>query len=333
MEKHVEEMQELISLNKKNKHGYLGYNTNFPILMERLNGIQKELYLITGGVGMGKSTFATQLAWDMAVLNPELTIIYFSLDMNRIDVTAKMVAQAAEVPIDYVRNPHAQREDFEEKRIEGLKVVSEMAGRFVLVDESSGRIFLEDIKKIVKRTKLERGSEVAVVIDPIFKIQIRGQHYPSFNEKCNFLSSELKSLAAVEGVPVIATAGLPKAISNRRPIREDLEEIMGLLYDPYAVFFIYCDYLNDFETPFLEWQWGDDSFMVPISEILIAKNKMGSINSKIFYRYYEAYSKYKECAPQEVENYAAMIENLDKFKDEGKMKNNLRNSGRSEEFL
>jgi replicative DNA helicase len=190
---------------------------------------------------------------------------------------------------------------------------------------------MEDLKKYVKRTKLERGGEVAVVIDPIFKIQTRNQASMSFNEKCNYLSSELKSLSSVEGVTVIATAGLPKAVSNRRPVREDLEEIMGLLYDPYAVFFLYSDYLNDFETPFLEWEWGEESFMIPISEILIAKNKMGSINARVFYRYYEAYSKYKECAPQEVENYSAMIDNLEKYKED-KKRDPSRNTGRSEEF-
>jgi replicative DNA helicase len=332
IDSHLEEMRELIDGNRAARRDYLGHNTNFPILTQRLSGFQKEFYLITGGVGMGKSTFATQLAWDLTSLNPGLTVIFFSLDLNRIDATAKIVSQAAEVPIDYVKNPYMTRENFEEKRLEGLDLVAEKRDRLILVDESSGRLFLEDIKKYVKRTKLERGGDIAVIIDPIFKIQVRGQHQMNFNEKCNFLAAELKSLSAVEGVTLIATAGLPKAISNRRPTREDLEEIMGLLYDPYAVFFIYCDYLNNFETPFLEWEWGEDSFMVPISEILVAKNKMGGINTRIFYRYYEAYSKYKECAPQEVENYSAMIDNLEKYKENKSSADARKSSGRREEF-
>ncbi len=331
LESHIAEIEELVAVNRRRKKSYLGYETNFPVLMERLNGFQKEFYLITGGVGMGKSTFATQLAWDLVTLNPELTVIFFSLDLNRIDATAKMVSQAAEVPIDYVKNPYLERTEFEDSRIHGLNTVAKMQSRLILIDESSGRLFMEDLKKYVKRTKLERGGDVAVVIDPIFKIQTRNQASMSFNEKCNYLSSELKSLSSVEGVTVIATAGLPKAVSNRRPVREDLEEIMGLLYDPYAVFFLYSDYLNDFETPFLEWEWGEESFMIPISEVLIAKNKMGSINARVFYRYYESYSKYKECAPQEVENYSAMIDNLEKYKED-KKRDPSRSSGRSEEF-
>jgi len=333
IEAHIEEMREMVDANRANKRSYLGLNTNFPILMERLNGFQKEFYLITGGVGMGKSTFATQLAWDLAALNPELTVIFFSLDLNRIDVTAKIVAHASEVPIDYIKNPYVTRIDFEEKRKKGLQTVAEMSQRLLLVDESSGRVFLDDIKKYVKRTRLEKAGEVAVIIDPLFKIQIRNQHKMSFNEKCNFLAAELKSLSAVEGVTLIATAGMPKAISNRRPVKEDLEEIMGLLYDPYAVFFLYSDYLNNFDTPFLEWEWGkEDSFMIPISEALIAKNKMGSINSRIFFRFYEAFSRFKECAPQEVENYTAMIENLEKFKEQGANGQQQKRQGRSEEF-
>lgn len=332
IDSHIEEMKEMVDTNRSMRRNYLGLKTNFPILMERLNGFQKEFYLVTGGVGMGKSTFAIQLAWDMAVLNPDLTVIFFSLDLNRLDVTAKIVAHASEVPIDYIKNPYVPRIDFEEKRKKGLQSVGEMSQRFLLVDESSGRLFLDDLKKFVKRTRLERAGEVAIVVDPIFKIQIRNQSRMNFNEKCNYLSAELKSLSAVEGVTVIATAGLPKAISDRRPVKEDLEEIMGLLYDPYAVFFLYSDYLNNFETPFLEWEWGkEDSFMIPISEALIAKNKMGGINTRIFFRFYEAYSRFAECAPQEVENYSAMIENLEKFKEQGAVQNQKR-SGRPEEF-
>ncbi|OGK09602.1 MAG: hypothetical protein A2W80_07145 [Candidatus Riflebacteria bacterium GWC2_50_8] len=337
LDSHLAEMEELVTDHRERKRSYLGLQTNFPILMERLNGFQKEFYLVTGGVGMGKSTFATQLAWDLANLNPDLTVIFFSLDLNRLDATSKIVSQAAEIPIDYVKNPYVTRPDMEEKRKAALQTVGNMSSRLILVDESSGRLFIDDVKKYVKRTRLERAGEVAVIIDPIFKILMRNQAHMSFNERCNLLSAELKSLAAVEGVTVIATAGLPKAISNRRPVKEDLEEIMGLLYDPYAVFFLYSDYLNNFDTPFLEWEWGkEDSFMIPITEALIAKNKMGSTNARIFYRYFEAYSKFKECAPQEVENYTAMIENLERFKDQQNNPTVARRTagsgGRGEEF-
>lgn len=315
MDAHVSEMRELIQENNNRRSGYLGYNTNFPILQERLSGFQKEFYLITGGVGMGKSTFVTQLAWDLTALNPELAVIYFSLDLNRIDVTAKFIAQSSQVPIDYVKNPYVANSNFEERRQNGLAKVAEMRERLFLVDESSGRIFLDDIKRLVKRTKLEWGRDVAVIIDPIFKIHLKNERM-TFNEKCNYLSAELKSISATEGVTLIATAGLPKAISRRRPIREDLEEIMGFLYDPYVVFFLYCDYVNDFETPFLEWQWGNENFLIPITEAFVAKNKMGGINTRIFFRYFESYSFLRECAPQEVENYTAMIENLQKFKED-----------------
>ncbi|MBF0407357.1 MAG: hypothetical protein HQM10_08385 [Candidatus Riflebacteria bacterium] len=332
----IEEMSELVESSRTNNRGYPGYETGFPQLMEIIAGIQKELYLITGGAGMGKSTFLTQFAWELVTLNPELTVIFFSLDLNRNDVISKLVAQAAEVAVDYVKNPYLSDARLEQKRLAGLKKVTAMKERLYIIDESNGRIFLDDIKKLVKRTKLEKGGDVAVLIDPIFKIHLKDE-IREFKEKCNFLSSELKSISAEENVPLIATAGLPRAISKRRPVREDLGEVAGLLYDPYVVFFLYCDYLNDFETPFLEWELGKDNFMIPISEIYIAKNKMGGINSRIFYRYFEAYSKFRECAPQEVENYNAMIENIQKYKDDKVMKERnfheaAKQSLREEEF-
>jgi len=221
MDAHIDEMRELVQEHRQRRKGYIGYETDFPILQERLNGIQKQFYLVTGGVGMGKSTFVTQLAWDLAAGNPELTVLYFSLDLNRLDVTAKLVAHASDVPIDYVKNPYLANVAFEQRRQDGLAKVAEMRERLLVIDEGNGRIFLDDVRKLVKRTKLERGGDVAVIIDPIFKIHIKNDRL-NFNERCNLLSAELKTISAVEGVTLIATAGLPKAISNRRPVREDL---------------------------------------------------------------------------------------------------------------
>lgn len=326
---HIRDMQELVNNARAKKYSYSTFETNFPLLQERLSGFHKEYYLIAGGVGMGKSTFCTQLAWDLVNLNPSLTVMFFTLDLNKNDVIAKMIAQSQEIPIDYVRHPFIENQEYELKRLAGIELLQKRQERLLIIDESEGRLYIEDIKKLVRRVRLERGGDLAVIIDPLFKIHFKDERI-GFFEKCNQLSSELKSLCATEKIILIATAGLPKAISNRRPKREDLQEIMGLLYDPYVIFFIYCDYLNDFETPFLEWDWGKDNFMIPISEIHIVKNKMGPGNNRIFYRYYEAYAKYKECAPQEVENYTAMIENIQKFKEDKALKENAAKAHKKE---
>ena len=61
-----------------------------------------------------------------------------------------------------------------------------------------------------------------------------------------------------------------------------------------------------------------------------------AVRSESRSRYFEAFSKFKECAPQEVENYSAMIDNLERFKEvqanQAARQHNNGGSHRQEEF-
>jgi hypothetical protein len=182
---------------------------------------------------------------------------------------------------------------------------------FILVDEVLRRLS-SDVKKYVKRTRLE-------------ELALLRSYRPHFQEpdaqpgaQCPLMKpatafAESKPGSGVGGVSVIATAVCPR--HQRRSRLKKTRKKSGPAHDPYAlVFFLYCDYLNNFDTPFLEWEWEKKTVYDTYHEEYIAKTlSMGSTNARFFYRYFEGIPSLKNVATRK-SKLTAMIENLERFK-------------------
>ncbi|MDD2715240.1 MAG: DnaB-like helicase C-terminal domain-containing protein [Candidatus Wallbacteria bacterium] len=291
------------------KRKFLGFDTGFTILNNATDGFQDELYLLAGGSSMGKTTFVTQLCWQMCMKNEseDLRIIYLSLDQKAIDITAKFVAQAGELPVDYVLHPFPVDEELDELRIKAISKVSSLKERITVIDEEEfSTRELEDVLIAERKAGVEK---LFVIIDPLFKIKPEKEE-ERFLDTYRRVMLELKKLSGRYGCGILITYGLSSNAELRRPERRDLLEIPEILSIPYVVMSLYCDYMVNFETPFLEWDWSGRDIMVPISELNIIKNKMSFFMGRLFYRYFASLSLYRECVDQENENYSQMIGNI-----------------------
>ena len=181
-----------------------------------------------------------------------------------------------------------------------------------IIDETNGAVSLEDLMETVGRVRLEHSGPLVVLVDPLSKLEA-GIPGLTGQEKLITLVTRLKTLTASHRMAVIAAVELMAEAEGRRPARYDLPPCPAFLQHSYATMLLYCDHINNYETPFIEWEWETEDLMVPIAEIDIVKNKMGEYRGRLFYRFYNSLARYKECVEVENENYSAMIENIDNF--------------------
>jgi len=305
----------LQKMSQSSKNNFLGLDTGFKLLNSRINGILSELYIIAGQSGMGKSSFLTQLAYQLAKNNEELNILFFSLDHSSIDITAKLISLSKEVPIDYVRHPYVKDINLEKKRKQAMEEISELKERFIIIDEAHGKLYLEDVVDIIKSKRHEIfNAPLVVCIDSLLNLLTMQQFMDRKNKAWEIINN-CKALTKTDDVSIIATINIPNKNDIERPTIKDLLYYDALLYDPYLIFLIYCDYMRDFNTPFLEWEWESEDLMVPITELNIVKSKMSEFRGRLFYRFYNSIGKFKECVEIEVENYNAMIENIKEYEE------------------
>ncbi len=283
----------------------------FPMLSERIDGFKNTIYALASASRMGKSTFALQLAYQLVRDNEDTHVLFVSLDQPARELNLKLVSMAGEAPIDYVLHPDPlQAEKYELKRERGVKEIFDLKDRLTVIDESFGALSLEDLTSLIDQKRTDCDGPLVVFLDPYYKLRLTG--VTEFSERVEALARELKTLCLSREVGMFCTTRLAQGAGKRRPTLEDLEEQSPLLYDAQVILLSYCDYYNNADTSFMEWEWGTDDLMVPIVELQVAKNRMGGFSGRLYYRFYTSHSKFKECPAVEVDNYDKMLKNLQK---------------------
>jgi len=302
------------------KRRFLGYDTGFPLLNLAIDGIQNELYILAGASAMGKTTFLTQICWQLAENNHDLHVIFLSLDQSSLDITAKFVGQLGEIPVDYVQHPFPIDEELDEGRIGSIFRISELKDRITIIDDSDFSI--DDLDSLIKKMNKDGIEDICVLIDPALKLHKMNEGEDFIHAYRNIFLS-LKRMCRKRNCGIITSFGLSHAAELKRAEKKNLLEIPELLSLSYSVMILHTDYMNDFDTPFLEWDWSGRDIIVPISEINIIKNKMNFFRGRIFYKFFASFAKYRECIDEENQNYNEMIGNIGFHKDKEKRKDRM----------
>lgn len=310
LEKQLRRLAESTLGAERGKWPYQGLKSTFPLLDERIDGVRNSIYVLASAARMGKSTFALQWAHDLLVKNPEALVLFVSLDQPARELNIRQVAMAGECRTDYVQHPTgAGVEKYDAKRQRGLSTVLKLKDRLTIVDESLGSLKVSDVSSFVKQHRGRSKKPLVLVVDPYYKLRPDNVEDSSLSPQ-EAVMAELRTLASTEEIAIIATTRLAKGAGMERPTLADLEDQPGVLYDSHVLMLLYCDYVNNGNTPFLEWEWGTDDVMVPIFELNVTKNRMGAYSGRMWYRFYNSFSKFKECGDLENDNYNRMLENL-----------------------
>lgn len=294
------------------KWPHVGLSCGFPLLSEHLGGFQDALYVVAGASRMGKSTFALQLIFQALVDSPEAHALFLSLDQPARELNARLVAMAGNVPVEYALRPDPElSEKYEDARQQGLETLLGMKKRLTIIDESLGAIGLSDLNSFISQKRRRFDGPLLLALDPIFKLRTPKGGPEDYGQRVEQLCQELKTLCTSHEVGVLATTRLSRGAGLRRPTLADLEEQPAILYEARSILLFYCDFFNDGSTPFLEWQWGTEDVEVPIFEVNVAKNKMGSFSGRLYFRFFNSRSRFKECHQLEIDNYDKMLLNLE----------------------
>jgi len=298
---------------QKSGRNFPGLDTGFDYLNGVLNGIENEMYLIGGASSMGKTTFISQLAYQILKANSDVGLIFFSLDQSKKDILTKFLAEASSVPVKYLKCPSPKNEAYEQKKKDGIQLLSSLTKRMRIIDESHGEVSIKDFKNIVRKFKIEFiNKPIVVAVDTIMGIRSY-QKYSDMESELNDILAELKALVRTENIALIGTFNLDSRSEIARPTRESVARIPAFFYQPYVTMTLYSDAVINYETPFLEWEWGTSDVMVPIVELDILKNKMNGFKGKMFYRFFDSVAAFRECVEAENENFRAMLENIEYY--------------------
>lgn len=239
--------------------GLTGISTGFDRLNESTGGFHGgELILIAGRPGMGKSSFAVNIAEHVGI-NDKRTVAIFNLEMPREQIVNRIICSQALVDSQKIRTGTLTGEDWEKIG----EVVNKVAAAPLYIDDTAS-VTVSQIRAKCRRLKQTRNLSL-VVIDYLQLMQSSGRA-DNRQQEISEISRSLKILAKELDVPVIALSQLSRASesrSDKRPMLSDLRESGAIEQDADMVMFLYRDeyYNKDTENR--------------LAECIVAKNRNG----------------------------------------------------------
>ncbi len=251
----------------KNRGALRGLKTGFADLDKYTAGLQKgDLIIIGARPAMGKTTFAQNLAYNIAEINKK-TVLFFSMEMAKSEIIDRMIAPVAGVDAWDIRTGNISDDDF--SRIGDA--LGDMSDVPILIDDTSSMNILE-LRNKARRAAHDHDLGL-VIVDYLQLIQGTDRYAGNRVQEVTEISRGLKTLARELEVPVVALAQLSRNVTGRddpRPVLSDLRESGSIEQDADLVMFIHrVDYYNQNKPDFVETN---------ITELIMAKHRHGPIN-------------------------------------------------------
>lgn len=248
--------------------GLLGLGTGFPDVDRVLAGMQPgELIVLAARPGVGKTSFAMQIAEHHACGDKKLPVAVFSLEMPSRQLVVRMAAARARVPLERIRRSRLSPSD-EERLTEAMQ---DLHAAPIHIDDS-GDVSPLDLRAKARRLKQQHPTLSLIIIDYLQLMKVRGR-VESRQVEVAEISRSLKQLAKELELPIIALAQLNRRVEERKgpPMLSDLRESGAIEQDADVVMFLHRERASDDEDE------GKSSSEVAAVELHVAKQRNGPL--------------------------------------------------------
>lgn len=250
----------------KNKGALRGLKTGFRDLDKKTAGLQKgDLVIIGARPAMGKTTFAQNLAYNIASINNK-GVLFFSMEMAAGEIVDRMISDVSGVDNWKMRTGNITDEEFSKIG----DAMAEMDEIPIYIDDTSSMTIIE-LRNKARRAMHDHDIGI-VIVDYLQLIGGSDRYAGNRVLEVTEISRGLKILARELEIPVVALAQLSRSVTGRddpRPVLSDLRESGSIEQDADLVMFLHRpDY----------YKQNDDNYEeTHITELLVAKHRHGAV--------------------------------------------------------
>jgi replicative DNA helicase len=228
-----------------------GIATGFRGLDRLMGGLQaSDLLVLAGRPGMGKTSFATNIAYHVArsyeyevqpdgrakTVNGGI-VGFFSLEMSAEQLATRIISEQTEIPSSDIR-----RGGITPAQFEVISAAAHEMEKVPLYIDETGGISIAQLTARARRLKRQKGLDL-IVIDYIQLLTGSAKRASESRvQEVTEITTGLKALAKELNVPIIALSQLSRQVESRddkRPQLSDLRESGSIEQDADVVIFVY----------------------------------------------------------------------------------------------
>lgn len=273
--------------------GLSGLSTGLTDLDRTMGGLQRsDLIILAGRPGMGKTSLATNIAYNVArnykaVLQQDGSmkaedggiVGFFSLEMSAEQLATRLLAEQSGVPSSLIRRGSIDADQFER-----LAVTAQEIQTLPLYIDQTGGLSIGQLAARARRLKRQRGLDL-LVVDYLQLLQGSSRRSSENRvQEITEITTGLKALAKELAVPILALSQLSRQVESRddkRPQLSDLRESGSIEQDADVVIFVFREeyYLKNKKPKegseeFFTWQTEMEN-IAGVAEVIIGKQRHG----------------------------------------------------------
>lgn len=268
----------------------VGVTTGFIELDKKMGGLHpSDLLIVAGRPSMGKTAFATNIAFNAAKAKMQkrsegASCLFFSLEMSAEQLAQRLLASESEVASELIRRGELTEADFKKF----TQISRELSTLPLFIDDTGG-ITMSAIRTRARRLKRKENIGL-IVIDYLQLIQSSGSRRQDNRvQELSEITRQLKALAKELDLPIIALSQLSRAVESRddkKPQLADLRESGSIEQDADVVMFVYREaYYEERKEPSdpndpKHTEWAARMHEIDHkADIIIAKQRHGPIGT------------------------------------------------------
>ncbi len=266
----------------------VGLKTGLKDFDKKIGGLHNsDLIIIAGRPSMGKTAFATNIAFNIANYIESKNsvsknkVLFFSLEMSSEQLATRILSENSNISSEKIRTGEISKNDFD-----NLVKSSETLSDLSLFIDDTPALTVSSIRTRSRRLKRKEGLDL-IIIDYLQLINGESKNYNDNRVKeVSDITRGLKAIAKELHLPVIALSQLSRKVEDRedkRPQLSDLRESGAIEQDADLVVFLfreeyYLDRSEPTEGTEKHTIWMNKMNEIHnIAEAIIAKHRHGPI--------------------------------------------------------
>ena len=223
-----------------------------------------DLILIGARPGMGKTSFALNIAAEIAKKRTDKTVAIFSLEMTKTQLASRLLSSEGRIESRKLRDGNLEAEDYAKL----AEAASALAETRVYIDDSS------DLSPMKMRTKLRRLRNLGIIFIDYLQLMHSDDKKKSENRVLEVadITRNLKIMAKEFGCPIVLLSQLSRISQDRkdkRPQLTDLRDSGAIEQDADVVMFLHREFYYDNRNTDIQ----------NMAECIIAKNRHGAVDT------------------------------------------------------
>ncbi|MBV9841488.1 MAG: replicative DNA helicase [Sphingomonadaceae bacterium] len=304
-----------------------GITTGLDSMNAKMGGMHKsDLIILAGRPGMGKSSLATNIAYNAAMryvrdkedgIDPAKSVgapvAIFNLEMSADQLATRILAEQSGISSENLRMGKISQQEFRNL----ARAAAELESLPLYIDDTPA-LTIAALRTRARRLKRQRGIGM-IIVDYLQLLQGTGKSGDGNRvQEISEISRGLKTLAKELDVPVLALSQLSRAVEQRedkRPQLSDLRESGSIEQDADIVLFIYReDYYVGSREPkrpvsgddpkifqaHEDWQREMEG-VFGLAEVIVAKQRHGA-TGKVRLKFESKITKFSDLADEEYRN-------------------------------